>query len=108
MLREDIEELKKPGSRAALLFRKRFRVPFRIFESLVSWTNQWLSREGHHETNASGIPAIPTSLKVLAVLRILGRASCADGIEELCGMSVPTTLKFLHRFCMYGRCLHNV
>lgn len=99
MLRDNINELRIPGSDAANTFRKRFRLPFPVFEALLSWVMEWLREEGLHDTDAVGNPSIPTSLKVLAALRILGRGTCADGITELSGMSPATTLNFFHRFC---------
>jgi hypothetical protein len=99
LLRDHIADLKTPGSPLAKSFRLRFRVPFPVFEEMVTWTNVWLCKEGLNETDAVGNPTIPTCLKVMAVLRILGRGSCADEILEQSGMSVPTTLKFLHKFC---------
>jgi hypothetical protein len=57
MLRE-IGDLEMPGSRAALTFRIRYRVPFSVFERMLAWTKQRLHEEGQLETNAAEIPAI--------------------------------------------------
>ena len=44
---------------------------------------------------------MPTSLKLLGVLRILGRVTCLDGIKELTEMSESTIWRFFHQFCAW-------
>ena len=53
------------------LFRRRFRVPFPVFLDIVKMTreNKWFSEK----EDAVGIKAAPLELKILAVLRVLGR-----------------------------------
>ena len=46
---------------------------------------------------------VPTELKLLGVLRVLGRGACFDGIEELSGVSVPTMQSFFHNFTAWFR-----
>jgi hypothetical protein len=94
-LRENEKELRRPGSNAALLFRRRFRVPYVIFLQLLEWTKAWHEKGA---TDAFGRERIPTELKLLGVLRVLGRATCFDGIQELSGISVPTMCAFFHEF----------
>jgi Plant transposon protein len=79
------------------LFRRRFRVPFPTFQKVVKMTRdeQWFS-EG---VDAVGIKAAPLELKILAVLRVLGRGYCFDGVEELCYISAEVLRVFFHRFC---------
>ena len=36
-----LAELRNPHSDLALLFRRRFRVPFQLFELLLGWTSTW-------------------------------------------------------------------
>ena len=43
-------------------------------------------------------PIPPLELKILAVLRVLGRGYCFDGIEELCDIGEETIRKFFHKF----------
>ena len=70
------DETTKDGKR----FRRRFRVPYPVFA--------WLVKQSE-EHNFFGIKdlnrkhRIPTELKVLAVLRILGRGNEADTIHEI-------------------------
>ncbi len=83
-------------------FRLRFRIPFAIFELLLVETTKWLRSTNQLQgdgTDACGRPGVPVYLKILAVLRILGRGTCADGIQELSLMSGDTALVFFHKFC---------
>ena len=100
MLQDNADELATPGSEAAKTFRSRFRVPYPIFLKLLEMTNEW-----HDETksDAAGRASIPTALKLLGVLRILGRATCFDGILELSGISVSTMQRFFHEFTAWFR-----
>lgn len=79
------------------LFRRRFRVPFPVFLAIVKMTreNNWFS-EGE---DAVSIKAAPLELKILAVLRVLGRGYCFDGVEELCFISAEVLRVFFHKFC---------
>ena len=95
MLRENADELEQPDSMAGKLFRLRFRIPYPVFLRLLAWTKAWHEK---NSTDASGRQRIPTELKLLGVLRILGRGTCFDGIEELSGISVPTMHSFFHSF----------
>jgi len=100
MLRDNAEELLKPESAMAKVFRRRFRVPYPIFVLLLRWTKDW------HETaatDAAGRVRVPTELKLLGVLRVLGRGTCFDGIEELSGVSVSTMHSFFHKFTAWFR-----
>ena len=70
---------------------------------------QWV--EYDEETNPSGIKATdaagrarcPTALKLLGVLRILGRGTDLDSINELSGISEPVMNHFFHRWCKWAR-----
>lgn len=79
------------------LFRKRFRVPFPLFERLVEMTrmNNWF-KEGK---DCCGQTAAPLELKMLGVLRVLGRGYCFDGIEELNFISAESNRVFFHKWC---------
>ena len=107
MLTEDIVKLRDKDSEEARLFRRRFRIPFALFETIVQWTKEWLGVKDEDilaaaaDTTGRKGPAI--ALKVLGVLRILGRGTCADGIKELSGISETAMLCFFHRFCRWAR-----
>ena len=62
------------------LFRRRFRVPYPIFCALVRLAKIWFPAAAY---DAAGRPAVPMELKVMAVLRVLGRGSCFDDIAEV-------------------------
>ena len=63
------------------LFRRRFRVPYPIFLQIVDSTKA--SGLFTENQDCAGNPAAPLELKILAVLRVLGRGYCFDGVEEL-------------------------
>ena len=87
-----------PGDRkGGVLFRLRFRVPFPLFERIVALTreNNWFTERG----DASGRRGAPLELKILGVLRVLGRGYCFDGIEELSFISAECNRIFFHSFC---------
>ena len=89
------------------LFRRRFRVPFPIFLDIVKKTreNNWFT-EGE---DAVGIKAAPLELKILAVLRVLGRGYCFDGVEELCFISAEVLRVFFHKFCdLFSRKYYSI
>lgn len=100
MLRDQHSELLLPESDAARIFRRRFRIPYTIFLELLGWTKEWHEKS---TTDASGRARIPTELKLLGVLRILGRATCFDGIFELSGISISTMQSFFHEFTKWFR-----
>lgn len=93
MLRD--ERLQDTASGAAILFRRRFRVPYAVFEAIVEKTKVWHEK---NDTDCARRSRIPTALKVLGVLRILGRATCFDGIHELSGIAPSTMCSFFHKF----------
>ena len=57
--------------KGGVLFRRRFRVPFPVFLRLVALTreNNWFTER----PDASGRRGAPLELKILGVLRVLGR-----------------------------------
>jgi len=104
MLLEQRHELEDPDSAEALSFRLRFRVPFPLFLSLVKWTSECFDWSPTNPTGIRpacriGIPKHPTEMKVLGVLRMLGRGTCLDGILELSGISPAVMSRFFHAWC---------
>jgi Plant transposon protein len=75
------------------LFRRRFRVPFPVFEQvlvpLCREKNVFETKSAHR---------IPIEMKVLLCLRILGRNSCADDASELSGVAESSCLAFFKIF----------
>lgn len=93
--KDDLSDPTKPISKT---FRNRFRVPYPIFTMLLEATKDhgWF---GCGSADASGRPGIPVELKLLAVLRILGRGACYDDISELSSISTSSVGRILHEFC---------
>ena len=85
--------------KGGMLFRRRFRVPFPLFERLVEMTraNNWFSEK----CDCAGNKAAPLELKILGLLRVLGRGYCFDGIEELSFISAEVNRTFFHKWCKY-------
>ena len=71
------DNVNNPHSREGKLFRRRFRLPFPVFQFFVSLCRQ------HNIFNSTYESKIPIEAKVLACLRILGRGNCADDINEM-------------------------
>jgi hypothetical protein len=69
-------------------------VPFPLFERLTEMTrvNAWFSEE----KDCAGRRAAPLELKILGVLRVLGRGYCFDGIDELNFISAESNRVFFH------------
>ena len=90
-------EIRNPASNSGKLFRRRFRVPFPLYERLY----QMCIEMGFEENvvDAFGRAGVPLQLKLLGVLRILGRATCVDGISELTLASEETHRVFFREFC---------
>ena len=83
--------------KGGMLFRTRFRIPFPLYERLVEMTraNGWFSERN----DAAGQKCAPLELKILGVLRVLGRGYCFDGIEELSYISAEVNRVFFHKWC---------
>lgn len=89
-------------------FRRRFRVPFVIFEKILSLCESAKSFEDETkllfakaEIDCCGQETVPISLLILGCLRILGRGMCMDGINELTNISMEVHRVFFHKFCFY-------
>ena len=102
MLKLDELKLRDPTSEESRIFRLRFRIPFAMFELLLSWVNDWLQNTVRlGSSDCTGRQSVPTPLKLLGVLRILGRGACLDGTKELSKMSESTMWRFFHEFCAW-------
>ncbi|CAM9175172.1 unnamed protein product [Discosporangium mesarthrocarpum] len=96
MLRD--ESLGDPESKGAILFHRRFHVPYPIFVPPGEELRQqsWL-RSGR--ADADGLPDIPLDAKVLPDLHTLGRGTALDETVFMAGMSETTPWRVLHKFC---------
>jgi hypothetical protein len=71
------------SSKEGRLFRRRFRVPFQIFTDVL------LPKSKEHNIfDTRGTTQIPLEIKILMVLRVLGRNNCIDDIKELNGETI--------------------
>ena len=79
------------------LFRRRFCVPYPLFEHLVEMTRNsgWFSEAA----DCTGQMAAPLELKILAVLRVLGRGYCFDRVEELTLICAEVLRVFFRKWC---------
>ena len=82
-------------SPAGILFRQRFRVPYSMFCLVLGYAELWFPQA---DVNAAGIPACSTYLKVLGVLRVLGRAVCFDSVGECTNTHKEIHRVFFHKF----------
>jgi hypothetical protein len=86
------------SARDAKLWRRRFRVPFHIFEDLVA-TCRTVGIGPQKLRDAAGRATTPLDMKVCGVLRVLGRASFFDDCAECTFISENTHRVFFHEFC---------
>ena len=91
-------DVSNPSKRTGKLFRRRFRVPYQVFEKLLELA---VSRNlfGHGKADCSGRVSIPIELKLLGVLRILGRGCCFDDVAEALNISEDTARRSFFTFC---------
>lgn len=89
--------VRDPSSHVYKKFRTRFRVPFPLYERLLEMAQVMGFKM--QPVSKSGTLGIPLQLQILAVLRVLGRATCFDGIEEITGGSAEAHRVFFHKFC---------
>lgn len=94
------ERLNDASSKEAKLFRRRFRLPYTMFRYVVSeCRREHLFPESERDTDIAGRRSIPLELKILGVLRIIGRNWCLDDVCEASLISERTMSRFFHEFC---------
>lgn len=84
--------LKIADSYIARVFRRRFRVPYPLFVSLVEEINELNLFDERYYSR------IATEFKVLCCLRILGRDTVADDVVEFLGIGETTVLNIFRKF----------
>jgi hypothetical protein len=80
-------------------FRNRFRFPYSLFKSLVI-ACKCDDMFGSRSINASCRDVVPVELKILGVLRVIGRGLCFDDVAEYCNTSAEIHRVFFHHFCV--------
>jgi len=86
------ETIENPRSRTAKKFRRRFRLPYPLFKKLVEIVDD------KNIFHMKYVSKIPTAARVLACLRILGRDTCGDDVEELSNIRESTAISIFHQF----------
>jgi len=99
MMARDLERLRDPTSDEAKLFLRRFRIPFGLFEHILAWVRGWISETRKSHRDVAGRETVPLNLLLLGVLRMLGRGTCTDGINELSDISETKMNSFFNSFC---------
>jgi hypothetical protein len=80
------------NSKDSQSFRLRFRVPYSLFQKLLTLTELWFPPS----VSAAHAPSAPNSLKLLGVLKILGRGCTFDDCHELSNVGNETHRRFFH------------
>ena len=94
------QRLNDASSKEAKLFRRRFRLPYIMFRYIVSECRRYhLFPESERDMDIAGRRSIPLELKILGVLRIIGRNWCLDDVCEASIISERTMSRFFHEFC---------
>ena len=86
--------IKVPTSSKGLLFRRRFRVPFALFEYIL----QLCEDSNVFEVKCKQHILIPIEIKLLICLRIMERGEALDSIAEFFEVSEPYCSTIFHKF----------
>jgi hypothetical protein len=100
------ESINDSSSRNGKLFRRRFRIPYPLFnEILVPLCKEKNIFEIKQECRVR----IPLEFKILLCLRILGRGNCCDDIAEMGNMFESSVLKIFKQFVkgMTNKCFDD-
>ncbi len=97
-------------------FRRRFRVPYALFNALnaVMITDDWFpgeyERDGQGKCDRIGVRGASLQVKHLSVLRVLGRGVCFDELYDGSRLSESVLSRFFHRFnsIFVSRLFHKV
>ena len=104
LLNPNIQNPKHPEG---IKFRRRFRVPYSVFLTIV---DMFKSREGWNPPSSKDARAHaphPLEIKILCSLFILGRGIDLDTVSMLLRISIGTLTSFFHHFCAKMAILYN-
>jgi hypothetical protein len=101
-----LNSISKEETRDGMYFRRRFRVPFAMFQSLITTMLVEVWFVGYDERGRGSLDATRNEtrrgaslqVKVLSVLRILGRGSVFDDVYDGSGCSESLIASFFHQF----------
>ena len=86
-------EVRDVNSSVGKLFRRRFRIPFPLFELLT----EMCAIKNIFESKSADREKIPIVIKLLVCLRILARDECADTVSELSHVGMASlSFKFVY------------
>ena len=94
-----------PNSIDGKYFRRRFRVPYSLFKAMIKvmlddvWFPGDFEQDGQGKCCKVGRQGASLQVKVLSVLRVLGRGICFDEAYDGSGLSETVNSRFYHRFC---------
>ena len=98
LIRDKAIMLQQPQGKAAKIFRRRFRVPPRLFFDVIVPEAEKVFQYYADDRFETYRFQIPVEIKVLIVLRILGRDACADDCVELSDVSETSCNRIFHKF----------
>jgi hypothetical protein len=95
-------DIRDVNSRQHKYFRRRFRLPYALFEIIINmcYERNWFPVHTRGEDGAMPKKnAAPLELKVLGVLRLLGRGGPFDDLFDGSGIHENTHRTFFEQFC---------
>jgi hypothetical protein len=101
---EEVNGASRPDSIDGRYFRRRFRIPYEMFKALIktilddAWFPGDFEADGKGKCCSVGIRGASLQVKVLSVLRVLGRGVCFDELYDGSGLSESVLSTFYHRF----------
>jgi hypothetical protein len=101
---EESNGVSVPDSIDGRYFRRRFRIPYKMFKALIqvmlddNWFPGDFEADGAGKCCKLGKQGASLQVKVLSVLRVLGRGVCFDELYDGSGLSESITSTFFHRF----------
>ena len=87
--------VKDPESREGKLFRLRFRCPFALFEEVLM---PFVVEKDIFPQKCPTFTRVPTEIKVLIALRILGRGNFVDDVSEMSSVARSSVLDIFKQF----------
>jgi hypothetical protein len=85
-------------------FRRRFRLPYALFEALIqvmlddNWFPSEYEANGRGKLDSCGVRGCSLQVKFLSVLRVLGRGVCFDELYDGSNCSESMMSRFFHAF----------
>jgi hypothetical protein len=101
---EQINGVSDPNSIDGRYFRRRFRIPYAMFKAMIKtmlddeWFPADYEADGQGKCCCVGTRGASLHVKVLSVLRVLGRGVCFDELYDGSGLSESVLSTFFHRF----------